>query len=462
MNELAQHVKHTLVKYPKHFIAGLGAVLLGTGVTAFGVAPLEAEIANLPVQQIVETVPHAALQPLALAAPIAASASASASTTPAELQAPVPFVLFRTDFTRRDDTVQSLLQRLGVNDRAAQQFLRSHPDAAMLLRGPAGKLVRAETDDDQRLLRLNVRWLPSNDSHRYQRLLIERSGSGFVARLDQVEAQRSVRVASGTIRSTLFAATEAADLPDRVASQLADIFTGQIDFRRDLQRGDSFRVVYEAIESEGELLRYGRLLSAEFVNKGRAHQVLWFEAEGQPGAYFTFAGDSTRRAFLASPLEFSRISSGFGLRFHPVTGLRRPHLGVDFPAPIGTPVRSVGDGVVKFAGSQRGFGNVVFIQHRNHIVTVYAHLHRIDVRQGQSVAQGQYIGQVGCTGVCTGPHVHFEYRLNGIHRDPMLLVAEGGGSEPLTAALRPAFEQAAAQMKQKLAAAATLMQASAQ
>jgi len=456
MNELAQHIKHKLVKYPKHFIAGLGAVLLGTGVTAFGVAPLEAEIANLPVQQIIEPVPHAALQPLAPAAPIAASA------TPAELQAPVPFVLFRTDFTRRDDTVQSLLQRLGVNDSAAHQFVRSHPDAAVLMRGPAGKLVRAETDDDQRLLRLSVRWLPSNDSNRYQRLLIERSGSGFVARLDQVEAQRSVRVASGTIRSTLFAATEAADLPDRVASQLADIFTGQIDFRRDLQRGDSFRVVYEAIESEGELLRYGRLLSAEFVNKGRAHQVLWFEAEGQPGAYFTFAGDSTRRAFLASPLEFSRISSGFGLRFHPVTGLRRPHLGVDFPAPIGTPVRSVGDGVVKFAGSQRGFGNVVFIQHRNNIVTVYAHLHRIDVRQGQSVAQSQYIGQVGCTGVCTGPHVHFEYRLNGIHRDPMLLVAEGGGSEPLTAALRPAFEQAAADMKQKLAAAATLVQASAQ
>ncbi|OZA90805.1 MAG: hypothetical protein B7X56_01810 [Burkholderiales bacterium 34-67-9] len=460
MNELAQHIKRTLVKYPKHFIAGLGAVLLGTGVTAFGVAPLEAEIANLPVQQIVETVPHAALQPLALAAPIAASASASA--TPAELQAPVPFVLFRTDFTRRDDTVQSLLQRLGVNDSAAHQFVRSHPDAAVLMRGPAGKLVRAETDDDQRLLRLSVRWLPSNDSDRYQRLLIERSGSGFVARVDQVEAQRSVRVASGTIRSTLFAATEAADLPDRVVSQLVDIFTGQIDFRLGLQRGDSFRVVYEAIESEGELLRYGRLLSAEFVNKGRAHQVLWFEDEGQPGAYFTFAGESTRRAFLASPLEFSRISSGFGLRFHPVTGLRRPHLGVDFPAPIGTPVRSVGDGVVQFAGSQRGFGNVVFIQHRKNIVTVYAHLHRIDVRQGQSVAQSQYIGQVGCTGVCTGPHVHFEYRLNGIHRDPMLLVAEGGGSAPLTAALRPAFQQAAADMKQKLAAATTLVQASAQ
>ena len=448
MNELAQHIKLTLQKYPRHFMAGLGAVLLGTGVTAFGVAPLEAEIANLPVQQVVESVPHAALLPQVSAAP--------------ELQAPVPFVLFRTDVTRRNDTVQSLLQRLGVSDSAAQQFLRSHPDAAQLLRGPAGKLVRAETDDDQRLLRLSARWLPSDQASHYQRLLVERSGSGFVAGIEQGELQRSVRVSSGVIRHSLFAATEAANLPDRVASQLADIFSGEIDFRRDLQPGDSFRVVYEALEAEGELLRYGRLLSAEFVNRGRAHQVLWFEAPGQSGGYFTFDGESTRRAFLASPLEFSRISSGFGLRFHPVTGLRRPHLGVDFPAPTGTPVRSVGDGVVQFAGSQRGFGNVVFIQHRNSIVTVYAHLHRIDVRQGQSVEQNQYIGQVGCTGVCTGPHVHFEYRLNGIHRDPLLLVAEGGGSEPLSAAVRPAFQQAAADMKQKLAAAASLVQASAQ
>ena len=241
MNELAQQIKFILQQYPKRFVAGLGAILLGTGVTAFGVAPLEAQISDLPVQQVVEQVPHAALAAQLSAAP-------AATGSPAELQAPVPFVLFRTDVTRRNDTVQSLLQRLGVSDSAALQFLRSHPDAAVLMRGPAGKLVRAETDDDQRLLRLSVRWLPSNDSDRYQRLLIERSGSGFVARVDQVEAQRSVRVASGTIRSTLFAATEAADLPDRVASQLADIFTGQIDFRRDLQRGDSFRVVYEAIE----------------------------------------------------------------------------------------------------------------------------------------------------------------------------------------------------------------------
>jgi len=451
MNELAQHIKLTLQKYPRHFVAGLAALLLGTGVTAFGVAPLEAEIAHLPVQQLVEPVPHSALAPLT-----------AQTSLPAELQAPVPFVLFRTDLTRRDDTVQGLLQRLGVSDSAAQQFLRSHPSAAELLRGPVGKLVRAETDDEQRLLRLSARWLPSNQASHYQRLLVERNGSGFVARLEQGELQRSVRVGSGVIRHSLFAATEAANLPDRIATQLADIFSGQIDFRRDLQPGDSFRVVYEALEAEGELLRYGRLLSAEFINRGRAHQVLWFEAAGQSGGYFTFAGDSTRRAFLASPLEFSRISSGFGLRFHPVTGLRRPHLGIDFPAPIGTPVRSVGDGVVQFAGTQRGFGKVVFIQHRKHIVTVYAHLHRIDVRQGQSVAQNQHIGQVGCTGVCTGPHVHFEYRLNGLHRDPMLLVAEGGGSEPLAAAMQPLFRQAAADMKQKLAAAATLVQASAQ
>lgn len=443
MNELAQQIKLILQRHPKRFISALGVVLLGTGVTAFGIAPVDSAIENMPIRQLVESVPHNAL------------------STVSALDAPVPFILFRSDVTRRDDTVQSLLSRLGVDDAAAQQFLRRHPATAELFRGRPGKLVMAETDDNQQLVRLTARWLTSDTAETFNRLVVERQAETFEARIEAGEFTRSIRLSSGAIRSSLFAATDAAGLPDSIASQLADLFSGSIDFRRDLRSGDTFSVVYEALEADGELLRYGRLLSAEFVNRDKSHQVLWFEAPGQQGAYFTFDGESTRRAFLASPLAFSRISSGFGLRFHPVHGSLRPHLGVDFPAPIGTPVRTVGDGTVQFAGWQRGFGNVVFIQHRNNITTVYAHLHRIDVRKGQRVSQNDNVGQVGCTGTCTGPHLHFEYRRDGIHRDPLLLAREGGGSEPLAARFRTAFEQTAQEMRLKLASAATIVQASA-
>ncbi|TDQ43251.1 M23 family metallopeptidase [Tepidicella xavieri] len=443
MNELARQIRSTLNKHPKRVMAGLGAVLLGTGVTAFGIAPLDADIDQMPVRQLIEPV------------------QLTAWSAQSSLEAPVPFILFRSDVTRRDDTVQSLLQRLGVNDAQAQQFLRRDTTAAELLRGRAGKLVRAETNDDQQLVRLTARWIANDNADHYQRLVIERQGEGFEARLEKGEFTSSVRLSSGTIRTSLFAATDAARLPDSIASQLADLFSAEIDFRRDLRAGDTFSVVYEALEADGELLRYGRLLSAEFVNKGKAHQVLWFEEPGKKGAYYTFEGESTRRAFLASPLAFSRISSGYGMRFHPVHGGQRPHLGVDYAAPTGTPVRTVGDGVVQFAGWQRGYGNVVYIQHRQDKVTVYAHLHRIDVRKGQRVEQGQLIGQVGCTGVCTGPHLHFEYRVRGEHRDPLIIAREGGGGEPVSAKARPAFDAAAQAMRLKLASASTIVQASA-
>jgi murein DD-endopeptidase MepM/ murein hydrolase activator NlpD len=372
----------------------------------------------------------------------------------------VPFVLFRSDVTRRDDTVATLLQRLGVNDSEASAFLRQHAAAAELFKGRVGKLVMAEADDQQRLVRLTARWLPSDDSPTYRRLVAERTDNGMQARVESAEFTTAVRLSSGTIRSSLFAATDAARLPDSIASQLADLFSAEIDFRRDLRAGDTFSVVYEALEADGEVLKYGRLLSAEFVNQGKAHQMMWFEEPGQKGGYYTFDGQSLRRAFLASPLAFSRVSSGYGMRFHPISGDRKPHLGVDFAAPTGTPVRSVSDGVVSFAGWQRGYGNVIEIQHRQNKSTLYAHLHRIDVRKGQRVEQGQLIGQVGSTGASTGPHLHFEFKVAGAHKDP-LTIARTSEGQPIGAASRQAFQQAAQSMRLKLASAATIVQASA-
>ena len=443
MNRLLSSVQHALQQHPKRIVATLGVLLLGTGVTAFGIAPATDAVDLMPVRQVVESV-----QPAAHAAQGA-------------LDAPVPFILFRSDVTRRDDSAASLMQRLGISDSEATNFLRREPKAAELFKGPAGKLVMAEADDNQRLHRLTARWLPSDDSDTYRRLVVERTDQGFALRAESAQFTTSVRLSSGVIRSSLFAATDAARLPDNIASQLADLFSGDIDFRRDLRSGDTFSVVYEALEADGEVLKYGRLLSAEFVNQGKSHQLVWFEDAGQKGAYYTFAGQSLRRAFLASPLTFSRVSSGYGMRFHPISGNRKPHLGIDYAAPTGTPVRTVADGVIQFAGWQRGYGNVIFVQHRQDKVTVYAHLHRIHVRKGQRVDQGQLIGLVGSTGASTGPHLHFEYRVGGDHRDP-LTIARNNEGQPIAASARKAFDAVAQSMRQKLAAATTVVQASAE
>ncbi|MEP6792054.1 MAG: M23 family metallopeptidase, partial [Ramlibacter sp.] len=188
---------------------------------------------------------------------------------------------------------------------------------------------------------------------------------------------------------------------------------------------------------------------------------VWFQEPGTKGGYYTLDGKSLASSYLASPLEFSRVTSGFSMRFHPILQQWKAHLGTDYGAPTGTAVRTIGDGVVDFAGVQNGFGNVVMIQHSNSDKTVYAHLSRIDVRRGQAVKQGQTLGAVGMTGWATGPHLHFEFRVNGVHQDPMLM-ARRGEAIPVSVAARPAFDRMAGLMRSQLAAAASSTLASAQ
>jgi len=438
---LLQATSQSLSRHPRRIMGGVGVLLLGTGVTAFGIAPLAPDAARLPVTQVVE-----ALTPEVLA--------------PSALGAPVAMTLFRSETVRGDDTIQSLMQRLGVSDSAAQAFLRNDPTARTLLAGPAGKLVNVETSDRGELLKLTARWL-RDEERTFHRMIVEKQPSGLESRMEQGELTASARLASGSIRSSLFAATDAVNLPDSVAVQLAEIFASDIDFRRDLRKGDRFSVVYESLEADGETLRAGRVLSAEFVNDGREHQAVWFEDAGQKGAYYGFNGQSSRKSYLSSPLEFSRVSSGYGMRFHPISGKQKAHLGVDYAAPTGTPVRTIADGVVSFAGTQRGYGNVIEITHRDNKSTLFAHLSRIDVRRGQQVSQGDFIGAVGSTGASTGPHLHFEFRDAGVHQDP-LEVARQSENIPLNPALRARFDAVAQAQRMQLDAAATLQQASAE
>ena len=439
------------IRHPRKLVATIALLLLGgTGLT-FAVAHLPEDPQTLHVRDIVENV-----QPL----------QHNVAVQALDAQA---LRLYRSDTTRNTDTAETLLRRLGVFDPAAADFLRQDALVQQNLLGHPGRNVTAEASANNALILLQGRWSPDDDGM-FKRLTVARHANGWQSQLETLPMTASSRLASGVISSSLFAATDTARVPDSVALQMAEIFSGDIDFQRALRKGDRFTVVYETLEGDGEPLRAGRVLSTEFVNDNKPFQAMWFQ-EPVPsgtaaatstashsltkGGYYTLAGESLHRAFLASPLQFSRITSGFQMRFHPILKLWKAHLGVDYAATTGTPVRSVGDGSVEFAGVQTGFGNVVIVQHANHYETVYAHLSRINVRQGQPIKQGDNVGLVGATGWATGPHLHFEFRINGVHHDPAT-IAHKNESQPIAAAYRPLFNQAAAQVRGQLAAAAQL------
>jgi murein DD-endopeptidase MepM/ murein hydrolase activator NlpD len=422
-------------RHPQRILAALGALLLVGGTASYAVATLGPDAARMPVQQWV--------QPLRLNLP-------QADTSVADLH------LYRSDLTRSNDTADSLLQRLGVQDAAAAEFIRKTPVARSQLLGKSGRLVHAEADGQNQLLKLTVRWVSDDQTDQFQRLVIQRSREGW--RLEQQAGQltASTQLAGALIESSLFAATDQARIPDAVANQLADVFAGDIDFHRNLRKGDRFSVVYETMEADGEPMRTGRVLSAEFVNNNKTYTAVWFKEPGAArGEYYSVTGESLRRAYLTSPLVFSRITSVMGMRFHPILQTWKAHTGVDYAAPTGTAVRSVGDGMVEASGWQGGYGNTVVVRHRNGQSTLYAHLSKVLVRNGQTVSQGQNLGLVGMTGSATGPHLHFEFRVNGVHRDPLTL-ARQSESHPVSAAARAAFAQRVHQARIDLTAAASV------
>lgn len=418
-------------------------MLLGAG--GYATASRAPDASDVPVRQITETVATLPLQ------------------EQAELLDTHSLSLFRSEITRNTDNADTLLRRLGIDDPAANAFLRSDPTTRQSLWGRNGRGVTAEASADNRLLKLSARWT-TDDSGTFKRLVVERVGDGFRSVIETAPLVASTRLAGGTITSSLFAATDDARIPDAVAIQVAEIFSGDIDFHRALRKGDRFSIVYETLEADGETMRSGRVLSAEFVNKGKTFQAMWFQ-DAEPaagsasaagkGAYFTLDGQSLRKSFLVSPLAFSRVTSGFKMRFHPLLKQWRAHLGVDYAAPTGTPVRSVGDGVVDFAGIQGGFGKVVFVKHANDNTTVYGHLSRIDVKAGQRVSQSEVIGAVGATGWATGPHLHFEFRVKGVHQDPLTVITQNEAVS-VGVASRQRFDQLAGASKVQLAAAATM------
>jgi murein DD-endopeptidase MepM/ murein hydrolase activator NlpD len=437
---LASRVASIFGNYPKQITAAIAAALLCAGGGAFAVASLGPDASELPVRQVLEAT-----------APVSVSAQVDALDAH-------QFTLFRTESTRASDTAEALLKRLGLVDAAAAAFVRGNAEARTALLGRPGRTVTAEATHDNALQKLSARWMPDADGD-FKRLVIEKVAGGFRARTERDALTPGSRLASGVVRSSLFAATDAAGIPDAVAGQLADIFSGDVDFRQ-LRRGDRFAIVYETFEADGQTLRTGRVLSADFESQGKTYQALWFQEPGQKGGYYRPNGMSLRKAYLSSPVEFSRVTSGFAMRMHPILNSWRQHNGIDFAAPTGTPVRSVGDGTVEFAGTQSGYGNIVVVKHRNNQETAYAHLSRIDVKVGQTVSQSQTLGAVGTTGWSTGPHLHFEFRVNGEYADPSTIAQQDGG-QPISTAARASFERMAVATRTELAAAFSVVQASA-
>jgi len=345
----------------------------------------------------------------------------------------------------RGDTIASILQRLQIDDASAGQVLQRTSEARLLYRLIPGRTIRAHTTAAGQLLAL--RYLNGT-----QLLKIDREGDALVVSEGAAEVETRLEMRSGEIRSSLFAATDAAGMSDAVAAQIAEVFSTDIDFHRDLRKGDRFAAVYEVQYHQGELVKTGRLLSAEFVNNGKTFQAVWFQNPDGEGGYYTPDGKNIRKAFLRSPLEFSRISSGFTIsRFHPVLQTWRAHKGVDYAAPTGTRVRATGDGIIEFVGRQGGYGNLVVLRHQSKYTTWYGHLSGFapGMQKGKRIVQGDVIGFVGSTGIATGPHLHYEFRTNDVHQDPLRVAMPP--APPLALQHRAAFDENARPLAERLA-----------
>jgi murein DD-endopeptidase MepM/ murein hydrolase activator NlpD len=268
-----------------------------------------------------------------------------------------------------------------------------------------------------------------------------REAEGYRAELHELALEARPRHASAIIKDSLFQTGIEAGLSENLIMELAQLFGWDIDFALDIRSGDRFTLLYEELYRDGERLRDGRILAAEFVNQGRSVQAVLFTRSDGESDYYSPDGKSMRKAFLRAPVDFRRISSRFQReRWHPVLGVKRPHRGVDYAAAIGTPIKAAGDGRITHRGTKGGYGKTIILQHGATYSTLYAHMSRYakSTQVGKRVRQGQIIGYVGKTGLATGPHLHYEFRVNGVHRNP--LTVKLPSADPLPKRYRAEFE----------------------
>ena len=392
---LAQNSPSPERKLGLRWLIAISTIPLFGIYAAFGIAP-QTVTRDIPVSTVIEEV-----------------ALPSVNFSPAAQ----PEIFSQVEQIRRDDTLDSLLGRMNIRNSEAIEFLRYDASAKGLATNlRPGNIVHAQTTLEGDLLELQYKTNASSILH------IERTNQGYNAFTAEPVLETNSVHKSAVIKSSLFEASDSAGIPDQIAIQIAEIFSSDIDFYRDLRKEDRFSVIYEAGYNDGELIKVGQVLAAEFVNQGKTYRAILHRDPTGKYAYYTPEGKSMHKSFLRSPLEFTRISSHFSLgRFHPILQKMRAHKGVDYAAPTGTRIKAAADGVVAFTGKKGGYGNVIILKHANGVNTVYGHLSRFasNMRKGMKVSQGDVIGFVGMSGLATGPHLHYEFLVNGIHRDPL-------------------------------------------
>ncbi|MFW5432320.1 MAG: OapA family protein [Methylophilaceae bacterium] len=353
---------------------------------------------------------------------------------------------WQTDQVRRNDTLSTLFKRMGLRDDDAMKFLMLSPDSRPInTQLIPGRTIDIKTNANGKLLYLEYE-LPDDEI-----LIAGLTSRGYQVATQKLILEKREILKSAKIVSSLFGATDDAGIPDRVALKIAEIFSSQIDFNEDLRPGDRFNVVYEASYNAGELMKTDDVLAVEFITKGEKHQAIHFGKADSKYAYYTPEGKSLHKSFLRSPLEFTRVSSSFSSgRRHPILHRVRAHKGVDLAARSGTRIKASGDGKVMFMGRKGGYGKVIILKHQNGIRTVYGHLSGFakGLHKGQEVEQSDIIGYVGMTGLATGPHLHYEFLLNGTHRNPMTV--ELPTSIPLDAKYKEEFKAKTLQYMAKI------------
>lgn len=362
--------------------------------TAFGLAPKPEQTASETLTELTQTI----------------------AFTPHTEQKDNAFIF--SDRVKASDSLKSILSRLHIQDNKAAHFFRKNAlSLSNQQRLKTGQTLKATVNQEGQLHRLDFQFDPQ------QSIVINQSSENkLVAKKVELPIEMRKVFKSATITHSLFASTDAADIPDRIALQLVKLFESDVDFHREIQKGDNFKLIYEAGFHNGKQVKSGDILAVSFTNKRKTYTAIGFKNNKGEMQYFTPKGNSLGKTFLRSPLEFTRITSGFSRgRYHPILQRIRAHKGVDMAAPTGTKIRAAGDAVVAFSGWKGGYGRVVILKHARGIKTVYGHLSKFakNLKKGKSIKQGQVIGYVGKSGMATGPHLHYEFLKNGKHQDPM-------------------------------------------
>ena len=356
----------------------------------------------------------------------------------------------RTQKVSSGDTLSSLFSKVGLTDRHMMNLISSSADTKILNRIKPGHELDFAINSENELHSLTYRL------SQLEQIIFEQSESGYRARKLTRTPETHLANASGTIEISLYEAGLDSGLSDRLIMSVAEIFGWDIDFALDMRKGDSFKVVYEERFLDGEKIGNGEIVAAEFTNQGDTYRAVRYTHENGDSNYYTPEGKSMRKAFLRAPLDFRRISSNFNpRRLHPIFKTLKPHRGIDYAAPRGTPVWSSGDGKVIASGYSKANGNYVVIQHGGNIQTKYLHLHKRYVKTGQRIKQRQKIGSVGSTGYATGPHLHYEFVINGVHRNPRTIVNKLPKAKAIASAEMARFRAQTAQVIAELNIAQT-------